>query len=141
MPHGKDLMILAALLLLFFACRSNKEGNAREKIWMQTEPVQCLGNPWEQDWLATKGRKYEDYPKGDPRVLEEAEKEIIRSFFEKEGIRIYKVEGVSFPDSVMLCDACDCPQGYTLNVLIAPADSARLRNFGFRIKKEAEDGK
>ncbi len=134
-------LISIALFILFFACRSGRDREKAAGIMMQMEPVQCLGNPWEQDWLQAEGRKYEDYPLGNPRVLEEAEKEIIRSFFEKEGIRLYKLEGIPFPDSLMLCDACECPRGYTLVIEAAPADTARLRSFGFSMKKELEDGK
>jgi len=136
----KERMLFAVLLLFFFACRSKKESMSGEYVRMQIEPVQCLGNPWEQDWLEVHGMKYEDYPRGRPRQLEAEEKEIIRSFFEKEGIRIYKIEGIPFPDSVMVCDACDCPQGYTLEVWAAPGDTARLRTFGFKIFKETRNG-
>lgn len=136
----KEFMPLVILLLFAFACRSNKARMGDKYIEMKMEPVQCLGNPWEQDWLKKHEMKYEDYPRGKPRELEAEEKEIIRSFFENEGIRIFKIEGIPFPDSVMICDACDCPQGYTLKVFTIPSDTARLRSFGFKIDNEAKNG-
>ena len=46
-----------AIIVTLTACRDDEEG----QVWVSIDPIQCLGNPWEQDWLLT--HEYDEYPK------------------------------------------------------------------------------
>ena len=41
----------AALVIIvtLTACRDDAE----RQVWVSIDPIQCLSNPWEQDWLLT----------------------------------------------------------------------------------------
>jgi len=143
---NRYLIGLAASFMLLIcmasSCRNTQTQQATTEIWMEIEPVQCLGNLWEKAWLEKHSGAYDQYPKGHPRKVEEAEKVIIRDFFESQGIRVIKVEAVPFPDDVMVCDACDCPQGYTLYILTDKEGAEKLKKFNFKEStfKESENG-
>lgn len=105
---------------------------SKEKlVWMSTDPIQCLGNPWEKDWISQPGNKYENYPVGHPAKIEKEEVEIIKGYFNKKGIYLAAVESKPYPDNAIVCDACECPVGYTLLVKIPENLSEKLLGMGF----------
>ncbi len=139
---NKKLYWLAASCIVFLcttaSCRNMQNQQSPHGVWMKTEPIQCLGNPWEKAWLEAHRGAYDEYPNGHPRRVEEEEKRIIRDFFESQGIHVLKVEAVPFPDDAMVCEACDCPQGYTLYILTDKEGAEKLEQFGFREGKIKE---
>jgi hypothetical protein len=56
------------------------------QTWVATEPVQCLGNPWEQDWLERYGNNYAAYP-GDAG----AQDGIVKGYYGRLGITVSEV--------------------------------------------------
>lgn len=126
-----------ALLLVFAAistaCNGSKQVATEEapSVWMETDPIQCLGNPWEEDWLSKEGREYGDYPKGNPRIVEKQEMEIIIDFFKRKGVSVYEVNSKSYPEEMAVCDACTCPAGYTLYLRVPESQAEKLEGFKF----------
>ncbi len=97
---------------------------------MSIAPIQCLGNPWEQDWLASHDNDYGAYPRDLSRPgLEEEEKEIIQSYYQRLGVPIESLATTEWDGAV--CLACSCPQGYTLYVLIADVHEETMLNLGY----------
>lgn len=100
------------------------------QTWMSIAPIQCMGNPWEQDWLASHNNDYDSYP-ADPTTpeLEAGEKEIIRDYFARQGVRIERLDSKQFDGAV--CLACSCPAGYTMFALIDDVAKDRMLELGF----------
>ena len=100
------------------------------QTWMSIAPIQCLGNPWEQDWLASHDEDYESYP-ADPSTpgLESSEKVIIRNYYAQLGVRIEKLNSKQLDEAV--CLACSCPAGYTMFALIDDVAKDRMLELGF----------
>ena len=69
-------VICTLLILTISSCDLNSVNNAdNSRAWVSIDPIQCLGNPWEQDWLKEEGHTYKDYPKGDLDVIEDDDDE------------------------------------------------------------------
>lgn len=131
------MFILLIGMILPVSCKAVKQSaSASDTVWLQTDPVQCLGNPWEKAWLEAHDGEYEAYPIGNPREVEAKEAEVIRSFFEKQGIAILEVESKPYPEGAMVCDACSCPQGYTLYLQVREKDMEALKQFDFKLSEE-----
>ena len=73
-----------------------------EKSWVQIDPVQCLGNPWEKHWMSVNGKESVDYPA-------DREFEIVKRFYGEKGIDIHKIRSEQTHEYV--CEACTCPRG------------------------------
>jgi hypothetical protein len=129
------LLIFQVLLVLAMAgCQAqDATTSSPEGIWMETDPVQCLGNPWEKAWLSNHNGDYGDYPKGKPREVEPQEATIIKDFFEAEGIGILDLDWQSYPEDAMVCDACSCPQGFTLYLKVKEQNRKALEAYGFNL--------
>lgn len=102
-------------------------------VWMEMDPVQCLGNAWEKDWLSQPANKDKNYPIGNPALIEPEEKSIIKTFFSKQNIYIAEIQSESYPDNAVICDACECPAGYTLYIKLPESKSQALSAFGFNL--------
>lgn len=110
-------MLLVSCALLY-SCQ-----NQEDLPWVSIDPIQCMGNSWEQDWLLT--HEYDEYPKDQGDQLR-----IFREFFEEQGVSIHDTE-VTFPYSVT-CDGCACPRGDRISGLIDEADLPTMLEWGFR---------
>ena len=100
------------------ACHEDEE----EQVWVTIDPIQCLGNPWEQDWLLT--HEYDEYPKDQDGRLR-----IFREFFEAQEVIVHGIE-VTFPYDVT-CAACACPRGDRISCLIDEAGLPTMLEWGF----------
>ena len=89
-------------------------------IWVEIDPVQCLGNSWELDWIKNNPNK--EYPRGHILVIEKEEKEIIKNYYEKQGISILNIKSEEYTPDFAVCEFCSCPQGYTLYIQINKKD-------------------
>lgn len=134
-------VIYSLILLTLVACQAtNQATQAKDAAttWLVIAPVQCLGNPWETDWLANHDNDYNGYPIGDPLVIEKAEATIIRQYFTAQGYTILKITSKPFGNDILVCDACHCPQGYYLYLQAATTDVAALvEQYGFTISTTA----
>ena len=96
-----------------------------QRVWVAIEPVQCLGNSWERDWLAKHDQNYSGYPRG-----REGEFAVIKAYFENVGIPVHAL--ASRPKYTIVCCACSCPRGDTLYLLVNAQDVPRMTDMGFR---------
>lgn len=96
-----------------------------ECAWVEIDPVQCMGNPWEIDWIENGGD-----PALYPRDLAERF-EIIREYYEGLGVEI--IDGSAWWTMPVTCRACSCPEGYTVYVRIWVEDVEYMLDGGWRI--------
>jgi hypothetical protein len=102
-----------------------------DPVWVAMEPIQCLSNPWELDWLGSHNGDYSGYPK-DPTTpgLEPEEFEIIRDYYDRQGVGV--LEGETAPKYDVVCAACSCPEGHTLYLLVRYEDLQQMIDLGYR---------
>jgi hypothetical protein len=112
-------------------CIFNNESSENKKVWIEINPIQCLGNPWEIDWIESHNNNYSGYPR-DPRTpeLEQEEVEIIKNYYKKQGIILLDIKSKQTYEDV--CAACSCPQGYTLYLLIFEYDLNKMIDLGYK---------
>lgn len=126
--RGRFLVILLLSLLLVSSCKTDGPIDPpmiRKCIWVAIDPIQCMGNPWEQEWL-------EEHP-GEPYPLElEDMLPIIIDYYERLGIVIADSSILWTHNSV--CLACSCPAGYTVYFLVPRRYVQRMLDLGFRIE-------
>ncbi|UCG50428.1 MAG: hypothetical protein JSW58_09440 [Candidatus Latescibacterota bacterium] len=130
----KSLIAIPILILLVAAGCGSDDVTGPQKAWVATDPIQCLGNPWEQDWLEAHGGDYEAYPR-DPSTpgLEPEEEEIITEYYDREhDVKIFDIETAETYEGV--CRACSCPQGYTLYLLIPTLDVETMLDLGYTLE-------
>lgn len=123
---------LALSLLSVTSCISEDVNvPAPGRVWVATEPIQCLGNPWEHDWLESHSGDHSGYPK-DPSTpgLEPKEIAIIQSYYGRQGIEVFATETARKFDVV--CLACSCPEGHTLYLLVREQEVEQMIEFGYR---------
>lgn len=101
-----------------------------KNIWVNKDPIQCLGNPWEFDWLKKNKGKYNEYPIGDRKKIDTEEIIIIKDFFSNLGVNIFDIKSEITHE--ITCSACSCPQGHTLYVLVSPVDAEKMVEFGWK---------
>lgn len=95
-----------------------------QKTWVEIDPIQCLGNPWEQDWLKSHNDDYSTYPHGG---------ETIKDYYKKYGVIIYDVKSEKTHDFV--CEGCNCPIGNTLYFLIPNSAISQMTELGFKVSE------
>ena len=104
-------------------------------VWVEVDPVQCLGNAWEVDWLRENNNDYDNYPRGHILVIEDEEEEIIKEYYKKQGINILYIKSVEYSGDLIVCEACSCAQGYTLYLQISNANLDKMLNLGYKLYK------
>lgn len=116
---------------------TKKAQNVSTPSWVAIEPIQCLGNPWEQAWLADHDGDHDAYPK-DPTSpgLEPAELEIIKDYYRERGVTVS--QGRNVPKFEAVCLACTCPEGHTLYLRVRDEDVATMVSLGFRAESPPE---
>ena len=113
------------LWMLLVSCALPFSCQEREDLrWVSTDPIQCLGNSWEQDWLAQHDNDFSQYPRDEAGRLR-----IFREFFEEQGVNIHKIE-VTFPYNGT-CNGCACPRGDRISSLIDEAALPIMLEWGF----------
>lgn len=101
--------------------------NGEQFSWVAIDPIQCLGNPWEQDWLEKHDWDYTSYPWDADRQLA-----IIEDYYRRMGIGIY--ESRRYRTAVLVCCACSCANGYTVYLDVCSEDVPLLLTMGFRLE-------
>lgn len=94
------------------------------KTWVQTDPIQCLGNPWQQDWRFLNNRT-EEYPR-------DRENEIITAYYNKQEVTVFSIKTKNTYEGKEICLACSCPQGYTLYLLVLDSDVGKMLGYGYK---------
>ncbi|MBI2675030.1 MAG: hypothetical protein HYX24_01120 [Candidatus Aenigmarchaeota archaeon] len=128
------LALLSASFMFFQSINPVLLSRQAGRIWMETDPVQCLGNPWEIDWLKSNNMDFYSYPKSSKTPeLEPSEIEIIKDYYKKQKITIFDIKSKQTHEIV--CRACSCPEGYTLYLLVSDSDIIKMQEFGYKISK------
>ena len=118
----RKIYIILPLLLLIASC--DEDG----RVWMTIDPVQCLGNDWEQAWLEENGNNYELWAE-----LSEADQlEIFKAYFESRGIAIHDILVTEPYEEV--CQACTCPRGDRIHVLVDSDNLEQMMDWGFELE-------
>jgi len=126
------LIIIAILIISFvyFAPKANNIANNNQNIWVNMVPIQCLGNPWEFDWLKKNKNKYSKYPIGHPTKIDLQEIDIIEQFYKNQGINILDIKSNLIEKNT--CAACSCAQGYKLHVLVSKNNVDKMIKMGWK---------
>ena len=124
----KLIAILSLFGIILIAGCVKEEG----KTWVEIDPIQCFGNAWEIDWIQSHDGNSSAYPRDThtPGVDPE-EIEIIKDYYGRQGVTIYYVKTAVTYETV--CEACTCPQGYTLYLLVDDSNVDKMLDFGYKI--------
>jgi len=79
-----------------------------KKIWIEIDPIQCLENPWEKDWI--ENNLDEDYPRDNALHFSEIEENILKEFYKKKGITIFDIKPETYSGDFEICESCSCSQ-------------------------------
>lgn len=116
-----NIIILPYLVLILFSIQTCDQGN---RVWVFIDPIQCLGNPWEQAWLEEHNDDYDAYPKS-----EEDRLKIFVHYYEIRSVEIYKIKQTYPYEDV--CASCACPRGDRIRCLIHEDDVEQMVAWGF----------
>jgi len=97
------------------------------KTWVATNPIQCLYNPWEQDWLKSHNNNYTAYEGGGYAT------EAIKNYYQKLGITIYKLKSMSWGSGFAVCAACSCSAGDTMYLLVSNSDVDKMLKLSYMV--------
>ncbi len=86
------------------------------------DPIQCLGNPWDVEWL--ESHEYTEYPQTESGRLQ-----IFEDYYEKRGVTMFDVYRELIYEDV--CAACSCPTGERYYCMIDEGDVDFLLESGF----------
>ena len=115
------LLLIIGLFLIITSCEKITD----ERVWVAVDPVQCMGNAWEKDWLEENNDDYElwrTFTIGD-------ELDIIEKYYEELGIIIYDIKQENVYD--ITCEACGCPRGDRISCFINKSDVGQMLEWGF----------
>lgn len=119
------VVVLVLVTATAFIWRSYSGTETAEgKTWLDYVPVQCMGNPWEQDWLESNGGDSASYPK-------EREMKIIKSYFEKNGVQVFDMRRAQRAFD-QVCLACSCPRGDLISLLVSDSQVEKMLALGFK---------
>jgi hypothetical protein len=95
--------------------------------WVSIEPIQCLGNPWEEDWLRSNNASAFAYPREWT-----AQRQIIIDYYSGLGIHIIDARRET-PDNAIRCTACSCGAGYFVFLQVSDGDIGAIVALGFEV--------
>lgn len=112
-----DSFLFCAILLFSFSC---DKGSEKELVYI--DPIQCLGNPWDAEWL--ESHDVEDYPQTESGRLQ-----IFTDYYEKQGVTMFDVYSKWVYNAT--CDGCNCPTGERYYCSVDESDVGFLLESGF----------
>lgn len=110
---------------------------AGDKTWVEIDPIQCGGNPWEI-FYSEKGVAFDAStqlsvkPKPVER-LDKSEDLIIKDYYRAKGVEIFEVRSKKTHEIV--CESCSCPRGDTLYLFVGDSDLEKILALGYKISK------
>lgn len=120
----KPLLLGVFITFGILGCNDSDTLQPPDRAWVATAPIQCLGNDWEQDWLASHDGDYNAYPR-DP----DGRSQIIIAYYERQEVEVFQVVREPWEEGV--CAACSCAAGFTLYLMVPEEDVATMENLGF----------
>jgi len=128
------LFLLACCSVMLPGCITDVIGPRNDQlVWVAIEPIQCLGNSWERDWLEKHDQDYSGYP-GD----RDGEFAVIKAYFEGLSVSVHAL--TSRPKYDITCALCTCPRGDTLYVMVNARDVPSMEDMGFRREAPSMSG-
>jgi hypothetical protein len=122
--------VLASAVLAALGCQTERPLHPPfdpRFTWVATDPIQCLGNPWEIEWLEEHDGDYSKYPRDKKEQLK-----IIDDYYERRGVKVFNTAIVNTYEVV--CCACSCPAGHTVYLYVKNEDVQTMLDFGFRVE-------
>ena len=107
----------------------NQNQPIKNNIWLTMNPIKCLGNPWEFDWLKNNNNQYNKYPTGNATKIDTEEIIILKNFYAQQGINILNTK--STPLEKEVCNTCSCDQGYKLDILTLEKNAEKMIQIGW----------
>jgi hypothetical protein len=120
-------LFLAGILFLVASCVNQPSPPAT--LWVETSPIQCLGNPWEQDWLNDNPADITVYPRDREKQLP-----LIKAYYEQQDLPVIQVTLITYEDMIV-CAACSCSDGSTLYLEIPEEDLPRWLSLNFMLSE------
>jgi hypothetical protein len=130
------------------------------RVWLEIDPIQGLNSPWREwlweewigryysEWVQTYQDKWidaQDYPDcssscehnndllPDRACMIEC---LVKHYYLMQEVTVFNVEVSTYQEkfghAIAICEAEDCPAGYTLYVQIAETDIDRMLELGYR---------
>jgi len=93
-----------------------------EKSWVEIEATQCA-DPWYNDMISF----YQD------NEFDEGQDQIIKNFYEKLGVSIFDIKKEDRFQGNVLCEACNCSDGFTWLFFIPTNEIPKMLEMGFKI--------
>ena len=115
------IVIIGVGLLVWLSGPSAFLPNAQGRAWVEIDPIQCGGNPWEL-WQQEQGVAYD-----------KSEIDIIKDYYREQGTEVFEVKSKQTHEIV--CEACSCPRGDTIYLLIGSQDVQKMLSLGYQISK------
>jgi hypothetical protein len=141
------LLEMIALVFVLAGCRAARNPGALNlpdlaeengKTWLETDPVQCAGNPWEK-WARSDAsipiECSSNCKDGDARQNGDCrDKCIVQKYYSGKGIQVFDVKYASYEEKfgrvIPICEACDCAGG-TMYVQVADAQADEMEALGY----------
>lgn len=118
----KSILVLLCCAAAWGGCLQEP---VNDRVWVAIEPIQCLGNSWERDWLERNDGDYAGYPQDLASQFR-----IIKAYFEEQGVSVHAM--TSRTKYKRVCLACFCPRGDTLYIQVDAGDVEAMEREGFR---------
>ena len=113
----KYTLLICAIFLFLVSC---DKGPEKELVYI--DPIQCLGNPWDIEWL--EFHDYDEYPQ-----MESGRLQIFTDYYEKQGVEMTDVRSEWILGGE--CAACSCPTGERFYCMVDERDVDFLLESGF----------
>ncbi len=124
----KQILRLLALCLIsstLIMCNRIFDAEDADNYYVTIDPIQCLGNPWEVDWLEKN-----DYDTLGWAALSDGKQiDVFIQYYDNLGISIKEVEVSDIGGES--CAACTCPRGDRYQCLVEEHDYEDAIKLGF----------
>jgi hypothetical protein len=113
------------------------------KTWLEFDPDQCgMRDPW-SSWDADETQSFWNNCQSKCRQIDTRGKRskciydcVLREGHSSQGIEVFDVKVTTFEEKFgsprLICEACDCPAGVTVYVLVADHDVEAMLGMGYR---------
>lgn len=115
-------VVVVGVAILFVVRWQDNAGSSSSYAWVSIVPVQCGGNSWQSD---------------SPIPEEVSELEVVKEFYQKQGITVFDI--VSKRTHEIVCLACSCPRGDTLYLSVLKNDVPQMLKQGFVVAEAPEN--
>ena len=116
------LSVVVSMLIFMISCTNPV------RTWVTIDPIQCMGNSWEQDWLEDNAEDYDLWNELDVSGRES----VFINYYENQGIIIHEMK-TSYPYDAV-CLACICPRGDRIHCSVDDDDVDKMLELGFSVE-------